>query len=179
MKSLFHIGKGRIKTLHELFLEQLKDLYSAETQLTEALPELAETAHAQELKNGFETHLEETMEHIRRIEHIFRDLGEGDPTGRTCKGMKGLIKEARETISENATPEVKDVALIAEAQRLEHYEIAGYSTVRTYAQLMGYEGAARLLQTTLDEENATDNQLSIAAETLNVAVPVGHEPAHA
>jgi ferritin-like metal-binding protein YciE len=175
MKNIFHLGKGPIKTLHELFLEQLKDLYSAETQLIEALPEMAEAVHSPELKNGFETHLEETREHARRIEQIFRDLGEGEPTGKTCQAMKGLIKEGKETINEDATPEVKDAALIAAAQRVEHYEIAGYGTVRTYAQLMGHEGATALLQSTLDEESATDDKLTHAAEKLNLAIPVGHE----
>lgn len=177
MKNLFHLGKGKVKTLHELFLDQLKDLYNAETQLIEALPDMAEAAHSLELKNGFQTHLEETKEHAHRIEQIFRDLGEGEPTGKTCQAMKGLIKEGKETISEDATPEVKDAALIAAAQRVEHYEMAGYGTVRTYAQLMGYEGPASLLQTTLDEEGETNKKLTAAAETINVAVPLGHESA--
>jgi ferritin-like metal-binding protein YciE len=170
----FNLGKGKITTLHELFLEQLRDLYDAETQLVDALPKMAEAATAPALKRGFETHLEETKEHARRLEQIFNDLHEGDPTGKTCQAMKGLIKEGKEAISEDATPEVKDAALIAAAQRVEHYEMAGYGTVRTYAQLMGHEEAVRLLQATLDEEGATDKKLTTAAEKLNVQVPMGH-----
>lgn len=174
MKNLFHIGSGRITTLHQLFLEQLKDLYDAETQLIAALPEMAEAAHSPELKKGFETHLQETREHAHRIEQIFQELEEGKPTGKTCKAMKGLVKEGKETINEDATSEVKDAALIAAAQRVEHYEIAGYGTVRNFAQIMGHTNAAKLLQTTLDEESATDKKLTDAALKINHEVPVGH-----
>jgi ferritin-like metal-binding protein YciE len=170
----FNLGKGKITTLHELFLEQLKDLYNAENQLIEALPLMAEAASSPELKQGFQTHLQETKEHARRIEQIFRDLNEGEPTGKTCHAMKGLVKEGNEAISEDATPEVKDAALIAAAQRVEHYEIAGYGTVRTYAELMGHDEVATILQTTLEEESATDEKLTEAAEKLNVKVPLGH-----
>jgi ferritin-like metal-binding protein YciE len=171
----FNLGKGKITTLHELFLEQLRDLYDAETQLVSALPQMAEAATSPELKQGFTTHLEETKQHALRIEQILRDLDEGDATGKTCQAMKGLIKEGKETISEDATPEVKDAALIAAAQRVEHYEIAGYGTVRTYAEIMGHTAAANLLQTTLDEEGATNKKLTAAAEKLNHLVPIGHE----
>jgi ferritin-like metal-binding protein YciE len=177
MKNIFHLGQGKISTLHELFLEQLRDLHSAETQLIEALPKMAEAAHAPALKEGFTTHLQETKEHARRLEQIFRDLDAGDPTGKTCQAMKGLIKEGQEMMSENATPEVMDAGLIAAAQRVEHYEIAGYGTVRTYADLMGHETASELLQTTLDEESATDDKLTDAATELNLRVPLGHEKA--
>jgi ferritin-like metal-binding protein YciE len=173
----FNLGKGKVTTLHQLFLEQLKDLYSAETQLIEALPEMAEAAHSPELRQGFETHLEETKEHARRIEQIFNSLNEGDPTGKTCQAMKGLIKEGKETISEDATPQVKDAALIAAAQRVEHYEIAGYGTVRTYADIMGHTEAVQLLQATLDEEAATNDKLTAASEKLNAEVPIGHPTA--
>lgn len=175
MKNIFHLGKGPVTTLHELFLEQLKDLYSAETQLIEALPQMAEAAHAPELKKGFESHLKQTKEHAHRIEQIFRELNAGEPTGKTCQAMKGLIKEGKETINEDASEEVRDAALIAAAQRVEHYEIAGYGTVRTYAELMGHDSAASLLQKTLDEESATDVKLTAAAKKLNVLVPTGHE----
>jgi ferritin-like metal-binding protein YciE len=174
MKNPFHVGNGQIRTLHQLFLEQLKNLYSAETQLIEALPDMANASHSPELKQGFEMHLEETKEHARRIEQIFQELEEGKPTGKTCQAMKGLIKEGKETIHEDATPEVKDAALIAAAQRVEHYEIAGYGTVRAYAQLMGHVDAAKLIQSTLDEESATDKKLTDAALTINHEVPVGH-----
>jgi len=171
--NIFHLGKGKITTLHELYLEQLRDLYSAETQLTKALPEMAEAAHAPQLKRGFETHLEETRGHVRRLEQIFSALDE-KPTGKTCAAMEGLIKEGKETISEDATPEVKDAALIAAGQRVEHYEMAGYGTVRTYADLMGHTEAANLLQSTLDEEGATNKKLTAAAQSLNERIPLGH-----
>lgn len=174
MKNPFHLGSGQVKTLHHLWLDQLKDLYSAETQLIEALPKMADAAHNPELKQGFQTHLEETKQHARRIEQIFQELEEGAPTGKTCQAMKGLIKEGSETIHEDATPEVKDAALIAAAQRVEHYEIAGYGTVRTFAEIMGHTNAVQLLQATLDEEAATDKKLTAAASTINHQVPVGH-----
>lgn len=175
----FNLGKGKITTLHELFLEQLRDLYDAETQLVNALPQMAEAANSPELKQGFMTHLEETKQHAARIERILNTLNEGDPTGKTCQAMKGLIKEGKEAISEDASPEVKDAALIAAAQRVEHYEIAGYGTVRTYAQIMGHTEAANLLQNTLDEEGATNKKLTAAAGKLNLKVPVGHAVSHA
>ena len=172
--NLFHLGKGKITTLHELFIDQLRDLYSAETQLTKALPEMAEAANDPVLKQGFETHLEETRGQLERLKEIFLELGE-KPTGKTCQAMEGLIKEGKETINENATPEVKDAALIAAAQRVEHYEIAGYGVVRTYATLMGHGEAAELLQQTLEEEAETDKKLTSVAESLNLRVPLGHE----
>ena len=171
--NLFHLGKGKVTTLHELFIDQLRDLYSAETQLTKALPEMAEAAHEPVLKRGFESHLQETRGHVQRLEELFQQLGE-KPTGKTCKAMEGLIKEGKETINEDASPEVKDAALIAAAQRVEHYEIAGYGVVRTYANLMGHGEAAATLQSTLDEEAATDKKLTSVAESLNVRVPLGH-----
>ncbi len=171
--NIFHLGKGKVTTLHELYIDQLRDLYSAETQLTKALPEMAEAANEPALRQGFETHLEETNGHVRRLEQILGELGE-KPTGKTCKAMEGLIKEGKETINEDATPEVKDAALIAAAQRVEHYEIAGYGTVRTYADLMGHTEAAALLQATLDEEGATNKKLMAAAQSLNAQVPLGH-----
>jgi ferritin-like metal-binding protein YciE len=177
--NIFHLGKGKITTLHELFLDQLRDLYSAETQLTKALPEMAEAANDPTLKQGFQTHLEETKGHVRRLEQIFEALNE-KPTGKTCQAMEGLIKEGKETINENATPEVKDAALISAGQRVEHYEMAGYGTVRTYADLMGHSDAVSLLQQTLDEESETNKKLTAASEKLNLRVPLGHrknEPA--
>jgi ferritin-like metal-binding protein YciE len=135
---------------------------------------MAEAAHAPVLKKGFQTHLEETRGHVQRLEEIFSNLDE-KPTGKTCRAMEGLIKEGKETINEDASPEVKDAALIAAAQRVEHYEIAGYGVVRTYANLMGHDEAAALLQATLDEEAATDKKLTSAAKTLNNRVPTGHK----
>jgi len=156
-----------ITTLEELFVEQLQDLHSAETQLIKALPAMAKAAHAPALKAGFEEHLEQTKEHAVRLEQILEELGE-KATGKKCKAMEGLIKEGKETISEKASPEVKDVGLIAAAQRVEHYEIAGYGCVRTYAKILGHKEASQTLQTTLDEETATDKKLTAAAEKLNL-----------
>ncbi len=160
---------SKITTLQELYIEQLKDLYSAETQLIKALPEMAKAAHARELKNGFEHHLEQTREHVQRLEQILEELAE-KPTGIKCEAMAGLIKEGKKTIHENASPEVKDATLIAAAQRVEHYEIAGYGCVRTYASILGDDEASDLLQTTLDEEADTDKKLTSLAEKLNIKV---------
>lgn len=172
--NLFHLGNGKITTLHQLFLEQLRDLYSAEMQLTKALPQMEKAAHAPALKKGFATHLKETEGHVSRLEKIFSGMEE-KPTGKTCKAMEGLIKEGKETINEDASPAVKDAALIAAAQRVEHYEMAGYGTVRTYAKLMGHKEAEATLQRTLDEEGACDAKLTRAAATLNLKVPLGHK----
>ena len=167
VRKFLHLGSGeKITTLHQLFVEQLKDLHSAETQLIDALPKMAEAAHASPLKKGFQLHLKQTREHARRLEKILKGLGAA-PEGKTCKAMQGLVKEGDETISEDASPAVKDAALIAAAQRVEHYEIAGYGTVRTYATLLGQKGAAQLLTATLKEEVDTDKKLTAAAKTLN------------
>jgi ferritin-like metal-binding protein YciE len=156
-----------ITTLEELFVEQLKDLYSAENQLIKALPAMAKAAHAPALKAGFEGHLEQTKEHAVRLEQILEELGE-EAAGKKCQAMEGLIKEGKDLISEKASPEVKDVALIAAAQCVEHHEIAGYGCARTYAKILGHKEAAKTLQTTLDEEAATDKKLTVIAEKLNL-----------
>ena len=157
---------SKINTLEDVFIEQLRDLYNAENQLIKALPKMAKAAHSTELKEGFEHHLEQTKEHANRLEKIFAELDE-KPTGKTCKAMKGLVEEGAETIKENATPEAKDALLIAAAQRVEHYEMAGYGSVRTYAKLLGHDQAAETLQTTLDEETETDKTLTKLAESIN------------
>jgi ferritin-like metal-binding protein YciE len=168
VKRFLHLeGDAKITTLQQLFVEQLKDLYSAETQLIEALSKMSEAAHAAPLKKGFQLHLKETKEHAKRLERIFKGLKQ-DPNGKTCKAMQGLVKEGNETISEGASPAVKDAALIAAAQRVEHYEIAGYGCVRTYANLLGLKSEARVLQTTLNEEAATDKKLTAASKKINV-----------
>jgi ferritin-like metal-binding protein YciE len=153
-----------MQTLQELFVHELKDLYSAENQLIEALPKMAKAASTPELKKGFEAHLDETKTHAQRIEQIFEGL-DGKPGGVKCKGMEGLIKEGEEAMEEDADPAVKDAALIAAAQRVEHYEIAGYGTARTFAKHLGNDTAAKLLQQTLDEEGKTDQQLTKLAES--------------
>ena len=157
----------KITNLRDVYIEQLKDLYSAETQLIKALPKMAKAAHAPELAHGFEEHLEQTKEHAARLERIFAALDE-KPTGKTCKAMKGLVEEGSEAIKENASPSAKDAMLIAAAQRVEHYEIAGYGTVKTYANLLNENEAAKLLEETLQEEVETDEKLTEAAESINV-----------
>jgi ferritin-like metal-binding protein YciE len=154
----------KLESLKDLYLEQLKDLYSAETQLVEALPKMAEAATSPDLRRGFTEHLRQTEEHVRRLERIFSELGE-KPTGHTCEGMKGLIKEGNEMIKMRGEPSVIDAGLIAAAQRVEHYEIAGYGTVRTYAELLGKEDHVTLLERTLQEEEETDERLTELAES--------------
>ena len=167
VKRFLHLRvEPKITTLRQFFIEQLRDLYNAENQLIEALPKMAAAAHAAPLKRGFQVHLTETKEHARRLERILKGLGQ-EPEGKTCKAMQGLVKEGSETISEDASPEVKDAALIAAAQRVEHYEIAGYGCVRTYANLLGLKEEARVLETTLKEEAATDKKLTAASKKIN------------
>src|SRR4051812_8807098 len=131
----------KLEDLQDLFVDQLKDLYSAENQLAKALPKMAKAATNEELKNAFTTHLEETKGHAERLTQIFEKLG-ASPRGKKCKAMEGLIEEGKEAMEEDAEPEVMDAALIAAAQRVEHYEIAGYGTVRAYAELMGDKESA-------------------------------------
>ena len=157
-----------LETLQELFVDELKDLYSAENQITKALPKMAKTATSEGLKKGFLEHLEQTKGHISRLEFIFVELDES-PKGKKCKGMEGLLTEGSELMNEDAEPEVMDAGLISAAQRVEHYEIAAYGTVRTYAELLGLKKAAKLLQETLDEEKETDQKLSGLAQAINVA----------
>ena len=150
-----------------MFVEELKDLYSAENQLLKALPKMAKAATSKALKAGFEKHLKQTEGHVARLEQVCESLGVS-PKGKKCKAMEGLVEEGSEVIEEDAEPEVKDAALIAAAQRVEHYEIAGYGCVRTYAELLGNSKAAKLLQQTLDEEGDTDKSLTKLAESINV-----------
>jgi ferritin-like metal-binding protein YciE len=154
-------------TLRDLYIKELKDLYSAENQLVKALPKMAKAATAKSLKNGFEKHLKETETHVDRLKGIFSNLGVS-PGMKKCKAMQGLIEEGEEVIKEDSEPEVKDAALIAAAQRVEHYEIAGYGCVQTYASLLGDKQAAKTLQKTLDEEGATDKKLTQLAGRINV-----------
>jgi ferritin-like metal-binding protein YciE len=157
-----------LESLNDLFVQQLGDLYDAENQLIKALPKMAEAAHSEELRQGFERHLEQTKGHAKRIETIFEGLG-GKARGAKCEGMEGVIKEGSETLDEEMDPEVKDAAIIAAAQRVEHYEIAGYGAARTFANLLGEREAASLLEQTLKEEKETDAKLTELAETINVA----------
>lgn len=159
----------KLNTLKDLYIHELKDLYSAEKQLIKALPKMAKAASNQKLAEGFETHLKQTKEHASRLENILAALDQ-TTRGPKCKGMEGVIKEGAEVIEEEADDEVRDAALIAAAQRVEHYEIAGYGTARTYAELLGDKAGAKILQTTLDEEAETDVKLTKLAESsINVA----------
>jgi ferritin-like metal-binding protein YciE len=161
-----------IESLNDLFVEQLRDLYDAENQLIKALPKMAEGANSDELRQGFEEHLEQTKEHAQRIETIFEQLGQ-KAKAKKCKGMEGLIKEGSEVLDEDMSEDVKDAAIIAAAQRVEHYEIAAYGTVRTFANLLGETEAATLLEQTLEEEKETDDKLTQLAEGINVAAEEG------
>jgi ferritin-like metal-binding protein YciE len=146
-----------------LFLDQIEDLYDAEQRLTQALPKMANAAHTGSLKAAFQQHVRETQNHVARLEQIFHMLGR-QPQRQTCKAMKGLIDEGEEFISASGDESVIDAALIAAAQRAEHYEISGYGTARSFAQRLGHNDAARLLQETLEEEAATDKKLTALAE---------------
>lgn len=152
-----------LDSLHSLYLHELQDLYSAENQILKALPRMAKAARSDQLRTTFEEHVDTTREQVRRLETIFDEL-DRKPGGKHCKGMEGLIQEGNEVLEEDADPDVRDAALIAAAQRVEHYEIAGYGTVRTYAQQLGLDNHARLLQQTLDEEGQTDERLTKLAE---------------
>jgi ferritin-like metal-binding protein YciE len=153
--------------LKELYIDELKDIYSAETQLVKALPKMAKAAASDELRSGFEEHLEQTKGHVSRLEQIFQALGE-KPTGKKCMGMEGLIKEGGEAAEEDYEDDAKDAALIGAAQRVEHYEIAAYGTVRAMAEKLGEDAAVNLLSQTLQEEKDTDVKLSDLADEIQV-----------
>ena len=153
------------KDLNELFLDTLKDIYYAEKQILKALPKMAKAANSDKLRSAFEKHHDETEGHVERLEQIFELLGKA-ARGKKCKAMEGLIEEGKEMMQEDMEPEVMDAALIAAAQRIEHYEIAGYGTVRTYAQLLDEQNQAKLLQQTLDEEGEADKKLTQLAESM-------------
>jgi ferritin-like metal-binding protein YciE len=159
----------KMKTLEDLFVHELKDLYSAEKQILKALPKMAKAATNEELRTAFETHLEETEVQVQRLEKLFEDL-EIAPRAPKCKAMEGLIEEGKEILEEEMEDDVRDAALICAAQRVEHYEIAGYGCARTFAEQLGHSEAASILQQTLDEEGATDQKLTqIAMDRVNTA----------
>lgn len=163
----------KLTNLEDLFVDELKDLYSAENQILKALPKMVKAASHPELQQAFQQHLEQTREHVARLEKIFDKL-DASPRGKKCKAMEGLIEEGKEIMDEDAEPSVLDAALIGAAQRVEHYEIAGYGCVRTYARLLGDEQSANLLQQTLDEEGETDKKLTQLAESvINVHAEAG------
>jgi ferritin-like metal-binding protein YciE len=146
-----------------LLIDQLQDLYDAEQRLVQALPKMAAAAHQQSLKDAFQHHLRETQNHVTRLERAFQALGQ-TPKAKTCEAMKGLVAEGQEAIDAKGDPDVKDAALIASAQRVEHYEIAAYGTARTFARRLGKDSAARWLDETLGEEKAADQKLTQLAE---------------
>jgi ferritin-like metal-binding protein YciE len=150
-------------TMHDAFLDELRDTYDAEKQLIKALPKMAKTASSAELRTAFETHLEETRAHVDRVEQVFESLEE-KPRGKHCEGMAGIIEEGKSIIDEDFDEAAMDAALIAAAQRAEHYEMAAYGTLVAWARAMGHTEAADLLQETLDEEKATDEKLTTLAE---------------
>ncbi len=164
-----------MESLRDLYLEELKDVYNAEEQILRALPRMAKAASHAELRSAFEEHLSITEEQVRRLETIFDDLGK-PARGKQCKGMAGLLEEGKDVLQQEMQPQVLDAALIAAAQRVEHYEIAAYGTLRTYARQLGYEEHAELLQQTLDEEGEADKMLTqIAENTVNFDADIGVE----
>jgi ferritin-like metal-binding protein YciE len=154
-----------MESLHDLFVHELQDLYSAEQQLLKALPKMAAAASSPELRTAFESHLEETKRQVQRLDQVFEELNES-PEGETCKGMKGLIEEGSAMISEDADASVKDAGLIVAAQKVEHYEIAGYGSVCVFAGLLGIEKVKGLLKQTMAEEEAADQKLTRIAESI-------------
>ena len=162
-----------LESLQELYVEQLKDLHSAEEQIIEALPKMIEKASHAELRQAFEAHLRQTREQLRRLDQIGQRAGQ-KLTGHKCKGMQGLLEEGEEMLKERADSDVLDAALISAAQRVEHYEIAGYGCARTYARLLGLNDDAKILQQTLDEEGDTDHLLTDLAErVINIEALTG------
>ncbi|HUQ19550.1 MAG TPA: ferritin-like domain-containing protein [Gemmatimonadaceae bacterium] len=161
-----------METLKDLYVEELKDLYSAENQIIKGLQKMIKAASHPELKQAFTKHLKETEIHVERLEQVCDDLGVS-PRGKKCEGMEGLLKEGSELIKEKPEPDVLDAGLIAAVQHVEHYEMAGYGCVRTYARQLGFESQAQILQTTLDEEGMTDKILTELAEsTINIDAEV-------
>ncbi|HEV7395005.1 MAG TPA: ferritin-like domain-containing protein [Pyrinomonadaceae bacterium] len=160
----------KLESLRDLYVDQLKDLYNAEQQLIKALPKMAKASTSEELRAAFEDHLGQTRQHAQRIETIFEQMGE-KAAGKKCKAMEGLVKEGSEVMEEDMEGGIKDAAIIAAAQRVEHYEIAGYGCVKAYATRLGDENAASLLAQTLQEEKQADELLNGIAEQLNLEVP--------
>jgi len=153
----------KLDTLESLLTDELKDLYSAENQLIKALPKMAKNANTDELRRAFEEHLEQTKEHAQRIERICEDMGVS-PKGKKCVGMEGLIEEGKEIMTEAEDPGVLDAGMIGAAQKVEHYEIAGYGTASAHARQLGFNNAVKLLEKTLEEEKLTDEKLTKLAE---------------
>jgi ferritin-like metal-binding protein YciE len=155
----------KLDTLQKLYNDELRDLYNAENQLLKALPKMAKAASSQELKDAFKKHLEQTKGHVERLEQVFAEL-DAKPKGKTCHGMKGLIEEGSEILKQDGEDSILDAGIIVAAQKVEHYEIAGYGSARTFAHLLGQNRAAELLQATLDEESETNEILNKLAESV-------------
>ena len=165
----------KMETLQELYVEQLRDIYDAENQLMKALPKMAKEATNEELKAAFETHLEQTEEQISRLDRIFEELGEKSK-GHKCKAMAGLVEEGKELMEEDADEDVMDAGLICAAQKIEHYEIATYGCLRTYAEMLGFDEQADVRQETLDEDKDTDENLTeLAVSCINLEAEEGDD----
>jgi len=165
----------QMDNLRELLVDELKDIYSAESQILKALPKMAKKASHPELKQAFETHLAETQGHVQRLEEIFQQLG-AKPKGKTCAAMQGIVEEGKEIMGEDMEDDVMDAALIAAAQKVEHYEIASYGTVRAWAKLLKEREIVGLLQQTLDEEGKTDKLLTkLATSSINFDAADGQD----
>lgn len=165
----------KIDTLESLLTDELKDLYSAENQLIKALPKMAKNANTDELRKAFEEHLEQTREHVQRIERICDDLGVS-PKGKKCVGMEGLIEEGKEIMTEAEDPGVMEAGMIGAAQKVEHYEIAGYGTASAHARQLGFNSAVTLLEKTLEEEKLTDEKLTkLAKNQVNVQAAMNED----
>jgi ferritin-like metal-binding protein YciE len=162
----------KLESLSALLTEQLQDLYSVEQQIIEALPKMIEKANSSQLKAGLSEHLQQTKGQLSRLDRIFDQIPDVKRNGQTCKGMEGIIKEGEEIVKAKGDPEVRDAGIISAAQRVEHYEIASYGCARTYAQLLGQNSWAQLLQQTLDEEKQTDQKLNQLAERVNIEAKV-------
>ena len=156
----------KLDSPEKLFVHELKDLFSAENQILKALPKMEAAAQSSQLKKGFAHHHKQTQGHVSRLEKIFQQL-DFSPTGHHCKGMEGLLEEGEEILKENDDLRIRDLALISAAQRVEHYEMAGYGTARSMALKLGYDDAAKLLGQTLDEESQTDEELTKIADSLD------------
>lgn len=166
----------KLNSLQELYTEQLRDLYDAEQQIVKALPEMIDAASSSDLKSVLTDHLNVTKSQAKRLEQIFTNLNE-KPKGEKCKGMQGVIEEGSKVVDGVDDPHVRDAAIIASAQRVEHYEMAGYGTARTYATLLEEYQAADLLQQTLNEEKEADQKLTSLADEINVSASVGNSEA--
>jgi len=166
-------GKIKMNNLKDLYVDELKDAYDFEHRILEALPKMEQSADADELKQAFREHRTQTENQVRRLEQVFREIGE-EPSRKTCKGMKGLIEEGEEYVKARGDSDTIDAALISAAQRVEHYEMAVYGTLRTYAEVLGHTSQASLLQENLDEEAQTDDKLTRLAESgINVEAASG------